>query len=84
MEGGVCLQYQDGKVRSNLAVPYGASGRYEDIVLPAMAETAARCAGVIGVDRAGLKQALRDGNFFCAWQHENAASKFRDRCGNHE
>jgi hypothetical protein len=48
MEGGVCLQYRDGKVRSNLAVPYGASGRYEDIVLPAMAETAARCAGVIG------------------------------------
>jgi len=49
-----------------------------------MAETAARCAGVIGVDRAGLKQALRDGNFFCAWQHENAASKLWDRCGNHE
>jgi hypothetical protein len=63
MDGVVCLQYQDGKVRSNLAVPYGASGRYEDIVLPVMAETAARCVGVIGVDRARLKQALGEGKF---------------------
>jgi hypothetical protein len=64
--------------------PYGALGRYEEIVLPGMAKAAARCAVVIGVDRAGLKQALRDGNFFCAWQHENAASKLWNRCGNHE
>jgi len=77
MDGVVCLQYQDGKVRSNLAVTYGASGRYEDIVLPVMAETAARCVGVIGVDRARLKQALGEGEISVVRGSTKTPHRFR-------